>query len=199
MRVVREFRQGFQYPMQKTAVGLRQFVQRESDRVIVAQRLKRLPQIIHKLVRMPDTKLARMEDIGGCRAILNSRNEVLGVLDRIENRWAVKRVRDYAANPKPSGYRGVHVVVERDAHRIEIQLRTPGQQAWAEAVERVAGRYRLPLKDEAGPEAVLDWLRLAAEGIDADERLVELDVDFEDRFREARDRAAEWMQKEDGH
>ena len=165
-RVVREFRAGFQYPMRKTTVGLRQFVQRESGSVIVAQRLKRLPQIIHKLVRMPETNLARMEDIGGCRAILANRDEVLRVLARIQkNAWNVKRVRDYAEQPKASGYRGVHVVIERDGHRVEIQLRTPGQQAWAEAVERTAGRFRLPLKDETGPEPVLRWLNLAAEGI----------------------------------
>lgn len=41
--LVSEFRRGFQYPMQKTAVGLRQFVERESSAPFVAQRLKRLP------------------------------------------------------------------------------------------------------------------------------------------------------------
>jgi hypothetical protein len=63
--VVQTFRATFQYPMQKVAVGVRQFVQRESTAIIVAQRLKRLPQMANKLVRMPDTKLARMEDGDG--------------------------------------------------------------------------------------------------------------------------------------
>ncbi len=149
--VMIEFRGGFQNPMKKTAVGVRQFVARESSQVIVAQRLKRLPQIIHKLGRMPDTKLARMEDIGGCRAVLIDRREIDGVLARIDKNWDVKRRRDYIADPKPFGYRGVHAVIERDGHRIEIQLRTRGQQDWANTVERWAGRYRLPLKDEQGP------------------------------------------------
>ena len=192
-RVLFEFRRGFQNPMKKTAVGVRQFVARESEQLIVAQRLKRLPQVVHKLGRMPDTKLARMEDIGGCRAILSNRDEIEGVLARINKNWDVKRQRDYIETPKSSGYRGVHVVIERDDHRIEIQLRTRGQQDWANTVERWAGRYRLPLKDEQGPDDVLEWFRLAAEGIAHDELGTPLGVDFEKRFREAQLKVARWQ------
>lgn len=194
-QVLWSFRSGFQYPMQKTAVGLRSFVHRESDRIVVAQRLKRLPQIIHKLDRMPKTKLARMEDIGGCRAILRDRGEIDGVMRRIRRNWDVKRERDYIAEPKPSGYRGVHVVIERDHHRVEVQLRTPGQQDWAENVERWAGRYRLPLKDEQGPDEVLQWLRMAADGIAADELGARLPVDFRREFAEARRAVRRWVQE----
>lgn len=191
--VLFDFRRGFQNPMKKTAVGVRQFVMQESSQVIVAQRLKRLPQIVHKLSRMPDTKLARMEDIGGCRAILDDRAEIEGVLARINKNWDVKRHRDYIEDPKSSGYRGVHVVIERDGHRIEIQLRTRGQQDWANTVERWAGRYRLPLKDEQGPAEVLGWFRLAAEGIAHDELGTPLTVDFDQRFKEAQRKVARWQ------
>lgn len=192
------FRSGFQNPMKKTAVGVRQFVARESQTLIVAQRLKRLPQIIHKLDRMPDTKLARMEDVGGCRAILLSRAEIDGVLARIRRNWDVKRERDYIATPKSSGYRGVHVVVERDGHRIEIQLRTRGQQDWANTVERWAGRYRLPLKDETGPDEVLEWFRLAAEGIAHEELGEPLSMDFDERYQEARLNISRWQAEREG-
>lgn len=129
IRTVQAFRAEFQYPTTKTAVGLRQFVARESSEILVAQRLKRLPQIINKLVRMPGSKLARMEDVGGCRAVLpGGRREIDAVLKRIRRNWVVKRERDYIVRPKPTGYRGVHVVIERDGRRVEIQLRTPAQQ-----------------------------------------------------------------------
>lgn len=191
--VLWDFRRGFQYPMQKTAVGVRQFVRGESSQVVVAQRLKRLPQIIHKLNRMPSTKLARIEDIGGCRAILVTRSEIDGVMKRIRRNWDVKRERDYIEQPKPSGYRGVHAVVERDGRRIEIQLRTPGQQDWAENVERWAGRYRIPLKDEQGPAEVLNWFRLAADGIASEELGISLPVDFAEKFGEARTDVQRWV------
>ncbi|MDG4794418.1 RelA/SpoT domain-containing protein [Micromonospora sp. WMMD1082] len=184
---IQEFRSSFQYPMTKVAVGVRQFVRRESSEVIVAQRLKRMPQIINKLVRFPDTKLARMEDIGGCRAILpGGRAEILGVMKRIKRNWDVKRERDYIDCPKPTGYRGVHLVVERDGQRIEVQLRTPGQQAWADAVERTAGRLRLPLKDGQGHPELVEYFRLAAEGIAMDEGYLQPDAEFATRFATAR-------------
>lgn len=184
---VQEFRAGFQYPMTKVAVGVRQFVARESSEVIVAQRLKRMPQIINKLVRFPDTKLARMEDIGGCRAILpGGRSEITGVVQRIDRNWDVKRLRDYITEPKTTGYRGVHIVVERDGQRIEIQLRTIGQQTWADAVERTAGRLRLPLKDGEGHPELVEYFRLAAEGIARDEEGLPTDENFAISFASAR-------------
>lgn len=182
-----DFRSGFQGPLTKTAVGLRQFVERQDSSVLVAQRLKRLPQIIHKLSRFPDTKLARMEDIGGCRAVVTSLQAGIdGIQKRIHRNWDVKRVRDYISDPKDTGYRGVHIVVERDEHRIEIQLRTPGQQNWAEVVEKTASRLELPLKDGKGPDDLLEYFRLAAAGIARDELGREPESGFDTSFTLAR-------------
>lgn len=184
---VQEFRAGFQYPMTKVAMGVRSFVSREDVEIIVAQRLKRMPQIVNKLVRFPGTKLARMEDVGGCRAILpGGRPAIDGVLRRIRRNWDVKRERDYITQPKSTGYRGVHVVVERDGQRIEIQLRTIGQQTWADAVERTAGRLRMPLKDGGGDPALVEYFRLAAEGIARDEEALPADEKFVTSFAAAR-------------
>jgi putative GTP pyrophosphokinase len=121
------------------------------------------------LVRMPAMDITRMEDIGGCRAVLDEPREAAGVLRRIERRWEIARFRDYVTDPRSSGYRAIHVVVTRDGCRIEMQMRTRGQQEWADQVENFASRYRLPLKDEQGPEVVLDYFRLAAQGIYSDE------------------------------
>lgn len=195
-QTVEAFRAGFQYPMTKAAVGLRQFVCRESSEVIVAQRLKRMPQIVHKLVRFPDTKLARMEDVGGCRAVLTGGgDEIYGVLRRIKRNWDVKRIRDYIAEPKVTGYRGVHVVIERDDHRVEIQLRTLGQQAWAEAVEKIAGRHKLPLKDGKGPEDLLEYFRLAGQGIAMEEQGLPADEEFQTQFRTMRESVQHFFQR----
>lgn len=75
--VIVEYRSGFQDPLKKVTVGLRQFVERESSEVTVGQRL------------------------AGCRAILSGgAPEVAGVLRRIRRNWEVLRVEDYAASPK---------------------------------------------------------------------------------------------------
>ena len=168
--VLSEYRAEFQGPLKKVTVGLRQFVERESNEIVVGQRLKRTPQILHKLSRFGSMRLTQMEDIAGCRAILpGGASEAAGVLRRIRRNWDIVGIDDYVQSPKPTGYRAIHVVVRRDGHPVEIQLRTPDQHEWAEAVERLAGRTRFPLKDGDGPPELLTYLELVAWAIAADE------------------------------
>ncbi|HEX3040949.1 MAG TPA: RelA/SpoT domain-containing protein [Solirubrobacterales bacterium] len=161
--IIDEYRSSFQGPLKKTTVGLRQFVQRESETVVVGQRLKRRPQILNKLERFSSMRLTQMEDIAGCRAILaGGAPQVAGVLRRIRRNWDIVGIDDYVKSPKSTGYRAIHVVIRRDGHVVEIQLRTPGQHDWAEAVERVAARIRKPLKDGVGPPDLLTYFELVA-------------------------------------
>ncbi len=177
--VLSEYRADFQGPLKKVTVGLRQFVERESSEVVVGQRLKRTPQILHKLSRFGSMRLTQMEDIAGCRAILpGGASEIAGVLRRIRRNWDIVGIDDYTESPKPTGYRAVHVVVRRDGLPVEIQLRTPGQHEWAEAVERLAARTRFPLKDGDGPPELLTYLELVAWAISADEAGQTPDDDF---------------------
>jgi len=137
----------------------------EQAPVVVAQRLKRLPTILDKLRRQPGMELARMQDIGGCRAIVPAGgfDAIEGIRRRIRNSVStVVREYDYIAEPKTTGYRAVHMVVTRDDHLVEIQLRTAEQHRWCESVERLGGRIGHNLKDGQGPEELLDYFRRAA-------------------------------------
>jgi hypothetical protein len=75
--------------------------------------------------------------------------------------------KDYIKNPKPSGYRGVHLVFkyysdkvhDYDDLKIEIQIRTFMQHAWATAVETVGLFIGQALKSSIGQE---EWLRFFA-------------------------------------
>ncbi|MCC6223699.1 MAG: RelA/SpoT domain-containing protein [Thermoleophilia bacterium] len=185
--VVEAFRASFSYPLRKTTVGLRQFVQRESTRIDVAQRLKRMPTILDKLTRQPKMELARMQDVAGCRAVLpGGAREVQGVLHRIEKRWEVKRLDDYVANPKPTGYRAIHVVVLRDGRLVEIQLRTPRQHEWAATVEvwsgRLQRRFGFNLKDGDGPAELLRYFELASLALHLEETGHPVDQTLDEEF-----------------
>jgi hypothetical protein len=169
--IIVEYRSGFQKPLKEVTVGMRQFVERESSEVTVGQRLKRNPQILNKLGRFRSMRLTQMEDIAGCRAILpGGAPEVSGVLKRIRRNWEVLRIEDYVASPKSTGYRAIHVVVRRDGHPVEIQLRTPFQHEWAEGVERWAALTRFSLKDGEGPPDLLSYFELVAWGMSKDEQ-----------------------------
>lgn len=189
-----EYRATFSNPLKKVTVGVRQFVERETDEVIVGQRLKRLPAIVLKLDRFGSMRLSQMEDIGGCRAILpGGRGEVLGVLRRIKRNWKVARVDDYDENPKVTGYRAVHVVVRRDDRLVEIQLRTPGQHNWAEAVSRMAARTGHPLKDGRGPADILNYFELVGWAIGEQDHDRSLPEGFLDVVKNHQDRLPEYF------
>ena len=106
--------------MQKVRYGLRSMVRSEDTDEAIAQRLKRVPRIVRKLHRMQNSMLARLEDIGGCRAVLRDGDELERVRARIVTNWrhqSKREPRDYISQPKPMGYRAVHLVVVRDSER----------------------------------------------------------------------------------
>jgi hypothetical protein len=165
--VLEAFRGAHAYPMLKTRMGLASFCRTVGAREAVTQRLKRTPRIVRKLHRMPAMPLANLEDVGGVRAVLKDGPELDRVLDRIRRVWGnrVARERDYIAVPKDIGYRAVHLVVERDDRAIELQLRTQGQQEWAQAVENADDRLGLNLKDGSGPPEMIEYFSAAGEVI----------------------------------
>ena len=150
-------------------MNLRHAVAGFGDAALVAQRLKRMSSIEAKLRRSHHMQLARMHDMGGCRALLPSASDVLAVVRQYDRSRALHeplRRYDYLTSPRDSGYRGVHLVygyrTKSDAHaaysgmRIEIQLRSRLQHAWATAVETVGTFSGQALKSSEGNEA---WLR----------------------------------------
>jgi putative GTP pyrophosphokinase len=67
------------------------------------------------------------------------------------------KTRDYIANPKPSGYRALHVIARRDDFAIEVQLRTVRQDAWANQVEDDGRQLGVGLKFGAGVADIHDY------------------------------------------
>jgi putative GTP pyrophosphokinase len=140
-------------PLSMVAANLRYHVDRADARVLgrieVAQRLKRLDTLIGKLGRERGN-VTQMQDIGGVRAVLPSLRDVYVVRRRLLKSWVVIKERDYIAQPKSSGYRALHLIVRRTGFPIEVQLRTIGQDVWANQVEETGRQLGLDLKFGAG-------------------------------------------------
>tara|TARA_R100000306_G_C4327488_1_gene118443 strand:- start:21 stop:719 length:699 start_codon:yes stop_codon:yes gene_type:complete len=167
--VIQDFRAAHAYPLTKASMGLRSMVKSEGVEPQVSQRLKRLPTILNKLTREPTMSLANMQDIGGCRAVLPTIDDVYAVAHRRAMRKRTVYTRDYIADPAESGYRGLHVIVDYDDRRIEAQLRTPAQHDWAVTVEKLGGRIAEDLKSGRGPEEVLALLQVISEAMALEE------------------------------
>jgi ppGpp synthetase/RelA/SpoT-type nucleotidyltranferase len=162
--------------------------------VLVAQRLKRRPRIVEKLVRHPTMGVSRMQDVAGCRAELTNLDAVDLGRRRIEQAgWSIADEDDYNADPKTTGYRAVHLVVIRDATPVEIQLRTTWQQGWAAAVERLDLRYGLTLKDGHGPEPLARFMERVAYARDLQGRGIALGPGLRDELAKLAAEAEKWL------
>lgn len=190
--VVNLYRRAHQEPMTRVRNGLTSMVKTIGEDPVITQRLKRTPRIIRKLQRSVGTSsgktsLDRLEDIGGVRVILPDQDAVDRLARRIRDKWEVRRERDYVERPQPSGYWARHVVVVRDDRFVEIQLRTPWEQSWADAVEAADNRLMLTLKDRVGPESMVTYFALAAEQLRARELGLTVERSTLVAFREARE------------
>lgn len=182
--VLSNFRLAHAYPLNAVTVTVRQRALDLNPNAVVAERRKRLPTILDKLKRHPNMSVTTMHDLGGCRVVLDSVDEVerlvttLRHLPRSKNR--VRRVYDYLHDdpgPRDSGYRGVHLVYEYGASkqeyqglRIELQVRTQLQHAWATAVETMDLFSGSELKYGKGDASVLRFFVLVASLMAHEER-----------------------------
>lgn len=124
-------------------------------------RLKRKESILKKLYRSNGNfELGAMDDIAGCRVIVNSVSEVYEVYNEILNlkraeEIDIKKTKDYIKNPEESGYRSLHIIVKQTLtqedidrqYRIELQIRTKLQHYWSTAVEAMSEIDNVEYKD----------------------------------------------------
>ena len=76
-----------------------------------------------------------LNDLYGMRVVVDNELDVYQTLNLIRATYPVVpgSIKNYIANPKPSGYQSVHVVTEIDHKRVEFQLRTTEMHLQAEA------------------------------------------------------------------
>jgi hypothetical protein len=162
------YRTSFATPLLKVRMGLKSFAGTCGyGDARLAQRHKRLARIMSKLIRYPAMNITTMQDIGGCRIILPTLDAVETVRRHIHSRWSdeVVRENDYIQDPKPSGYRAIHIIVTRDDRLVELQLRTERQHRWADLVEAMSRRIGAELKWGEDPTAIGAALRIFADGL----------------------------------
>jgi hypothetical protein len=140
---------------------------------VVAQRLKRIGSVMEELKLDYGAQLARMEDLGGCRIVVETAADLNGVVESYETSGArhklVKKY-DYIETPQKTGYRGVHLVFSFRGRRnggynglmIEIQIRTRLQHMWEAAAEVLGRALDARLKDGRGNIRALRYMELAA-------------------------------------
>lgn len=106
----------------------------------------------------------QIHDIAGLRIVTTFIDDVYMLMEHISNREDIRvlHVKDYIQNPKPSGYKSLHMVVEtqlilsEDVLWVpaEIQIRTSSMDFWASTEHKLNYKY----EGETVPEDVKNSL-----------------------------------------
>lgn len=139
----------------------------------VRSRLKEPESILEKLQRknLPLTIEAienNIFDVAGVRVICSFPEDIYMLTDCLLRQDDIVLVekKDYIKNPKPSGYRSLHIIVEvpiflhdqKRMMKVEVQLRTIAMDFWASLEHKI--RYK---KDLPEMEAISEELRRCSE------------------------------------
>lgn len=142
----------------------------------IKTRLKSPESIFEKLKRrdLPMTLNAieeNLNDIAGVRVICSFPEDIYLLADALLRQDDITLIerKDYIQNPKPNGYRSLHLIVEVPIFlrnetrkmRVEVQLRTIAMDFWASLEHKL--RYKKGLEDSEDYQEISRQLKNCAE------------------------------------
>lgn len=161
----------------------------------VSSRLKSVESIVKKVQRKNidlsiEAIRQEMKDIAGVRITCSFRSDIYKIKEMIESQRDVKvlEVKDYFKEPKPNGYRSLHMIIEIPVFLsdrventpVEIQIRTIAMDFWASLEHKIFYKYN---KDV--PQRILDDLRLTATiATELDKKMEQLNEEINDYKQE---------------
>ena len=139
----------------------------------IKTRLKSIESIGDKLttLNMPitvDSIEQNLHDVAGVRVICGFPSDIYTLANAFLNQDDITLIekKDYIANPKPNGYRSLHLIVEipiflhdeKKKMKVEVQFRTISMDWWASLEHKI--RYK---KDVQVPNDIVSELKECAE------------------------------------
>lgn len=122
-------------------------------------RVKTPKSIVAKLKRMnmDFSEIRNLSDIGGIRITCKYIQEVYEIFELLKSRKDIEIfwIKDYIENPKPSGYRSLHLITKYNAEtidgritiNIEFQIRTLAMHLWASIEHSLKYKYYRNIPD----------------------------------------------------
>lgn len=125
----------------------------------ISCRIKSVPSILEKLERkgLPLTSEAieqNLNDVAGIRVICSFPDDIYVLADRLCSQDDIRLLekKDYIKNPKPNGYRSLHLIVEipiflmdgKKYMRVEVQFRTIAMDFWASLEHKLKYKKDIP-------------------------------------------------------
>jgi putative GTP pyrophosphokinase len=149
----------------------------------IKSRIKTPEAIAEKLSRMKlditaDNAKQYLTDISGFRIICPFAKDIYTLVETLTSipDWKVSTQKDYISNPKSSGYRSYHLLIDLPIYYsgktetipVEIQIRTAAMDFWSTMEHQVRYKYK-----EHIPQHLSDELIICADKIaELDERML---------------------------
>lgn len=140
LETIQAYRATFAVPMGEVNNSLHAiaYLILDDEEIKPVSRLKQITTIEDKIRREARLDLSTMQDIGGCRVVVETSAMCYQILEGVIQEWPTGKVYDYIKEPRASGYRAIHVVVTADGCPIEIQIRSTPHHEWAQTVESIS-------------------------------------------------------------
>ena len=153
----------------------------------IKTRLKSPKSIVEKMGRLGvPVSAANIEktlsDVAGVRVICSFVDDIYRLADMLalQDDVYILKTKDYIKNPKPSGYRSLHLIVETPIFlsnekrfmRVEIQLRTIAMDFWASLEHKLRYKKDIP---EAHAKEIAQQLYACAQVVsDTDRQMLDI-------------------------
>ncbi|WP_338787375.1 GTP pyrophosphokinase family protein [Metabacillus sp. FJAT-53654] len=149
------------------------FVHQHNPIEHIKSRIKDPASIKRKLQRKglaltKEKAVKHIHDLAGVRIICAFVSDIYKIYDMISGQddITILKVKDYLKEPKPNGYKSLHLLVEipvflsnrTEQLKVEIQIRTIAMDFWASLEHKIYYKY-----DKSVPVHVKDELKEAAE------------------------------------
>ena len=146
----------------------------------VNRREGKLTHSIRAKLQREKTRLSKMQDIVGGRITVENLSDQDAVVESVCRLYPDAEVQDFREESH-HGYRAIHVIIEAPKP-VEIQIRTNGQNRWAQLSERLADIFGLDLKYGAGDPKLKEGLAGLSRTVYALDLLMDMDLG-EEEFR----------------
>jgi ppGpp synthetase/RelA/SpoT-type nucleotidyltranferase len=152
LQLLNDYRLSFAHAYQAVVGALRNTLKLEST----GRPAKSTTSIIDKL-RRESLRLKQIQDIAGCRVIVNDVGEQEGAVVLLTSAFPETLVVDRRQTPS-HGYRAIHVIVRQAGRPVEVQIRTELEHSWAQLSEKLSDVIDPGVKYGGGPELLRSTL-----------------------------------------
>ena len=129
----------------------------------ISTRLKSTESIFEKMIRYNfpisvENVEEKLNDVAGIRIVCSYVDDIYRIAEAFLKQDDVTLVcrKDYIANPKPNGYRSLHLIVKvpvffesgKREMKVEVQIRTIAMDFWASLEHQISYKHEVPHKEE---------------------------------------------------